>query len=132
MNDETIKLLGSILIACFVGTWIVLGIIAMFVFALGKNAPLKKKWFPRFIILVGILFVSFTGTMMVIQSRSFGSLPFVAVMIPFVALISYLNLRCTKFCDNCGATIIDHNPFSRMRFCLKCGAEFDVQPEARR
>ena len=129
MNDETLKLLGSILIVCFVGTWIVLGIIAFFVFFLGKNAPLKKKWFPRFGILVNVLFVLFSGSIMVVQSRSFNSLSIFAFVIPILVLFFYLNLRCTKFCDNCGSTCMNNNPFSRMRFCSKCGAEFDVQPK---
>jgi hypothetical protein len=45
------------------------------------------------------------------------------VLAPMVALISYLNIKFTRFCSKCGATIIDHNWFSSTRFCSKWGAE---------
>ena len=129
MNDETLTLLGNILTVCFVGTFIVLGVVGFFVFTFGKDVAFKKKWFPRSVILAGVLFVLFSNTVMVIHSRSFSILAILIIEIPFVALISYLNIRATKFCDNCGATAVNHNPFSRMRFCSKCGAEFGVQPK---
>ena len=34
-----------------------------------------------------------------------------------------------KFCDKCGATLINSNWFSPMRFCSKCGAVLDDNTE---
>ena len=126
-----IELLLKVVIACFFGTWIVLGIVSVYLFWIKKDVALKRKWFPRFVVLAGVLFVLFSSTIMVLQSRSFQSLGILAIVIPFVILASYLNLKFTKFCGKCGATIIDYNWFSPMKFCSKCGAELDVAREPR-
>ncbi len=102
-----------------------LGIIGFIVFFLKRDAALKRKWFPRYIVLVGVLLVLFSSAMTVAGSHSFASLWMVVLVVPVVALISYLNVKFTKFCDKCGATIVDHNWFSPTRFCSKCGAKLD-------
>jgi hypothetical protein len=113
----------------FVGTWIVLGIIGFVVFFLGKDTALKRKWFPRFTVLVGMLFVFFSTTIAVLGSETWLSLGIMVITVPAVSLISYLNIKMTKFCDRCGATLINSNWFSPMRFCSKCGAALDNKPE---
>jgi rRNA maturation endonuclease Nob1 len=46
-------------------------------------------------------------------------------IIPFVALITFINLRVMKFCNACGRTVMNQNPFSPPKFCSKCGAALD-------
>ncbi len=128
MQKADLDLLNSVLTACFIGIWIVLGIFSVFAFQISKNVRFKKKWFPRFIVLGAVLFLLFFSSRMLLSSRSLDFLPWLAVVIPFLALICYVNLRFTKFCDHCGATLHSTNWFSRMRFCTKCGAEFDAKP----
>jgi hypothetical protein len=48
------------------------------------------------------------------------------LVVPAVVLISYLNIKVTKFCDNCGARLYNHTWFAPMRSCSKCGAELDA------
>ncbi len=126
MQKADVELLYHILVACFIGTWIVLGLGGIFAFQISKNVRFKKKWFPRFVVLVAILFLFFSTAIMALSSGSLKFLPFLALVIPFLVLITYLNIKFTKFCDCCGATVHDSNWFSRMRFCPKCGAELDV------
>jgi hypothetical protein len=82
------------------------------------------------VILAGILFVAFSTTMAVLGSRSWMSLGILAITVPAVTVISYMNIKLTKFCDKCGATLINSNWFSSMKFCSKCGAELDPKPGA--
>lgn len=103
----------------FIGVWVVLGLFSAVFFFLGKNAQLKRKVWPPFTIATAVLFVGFAWAM------GFPSEVFF-VMVPAVALITFLNLRSTKFCDACGKTIMSQNPFSSPEFCSKCGSK--LQP----
>jgi hypothetical protein len=132
MNDLAAATLSSIVEACFIGTWVVLGIGGFIVFYSRRDVAFNRKWFPRYAILAGVLFVFFSTTLTVLQSRSFSALGLLVFMVPMVVLIIYLNIKFTRFCDKCGATAIDYNWFSPMKFCSKCGAELiSGKPDAR-
>jgi len=77
-------------------------VISFVIFFLGKNAALKRKLWPPFVIGTGLLFVFFVYLM------GFGDQA-MYMMVPAVILITFLNLRATKFCDSCGKTIINQN-----------------------
>ena len=100
----------------FFGVWVVLGLISVAFFFLGRNASLKRKVWPPLTIATAILFVGFVWAM------GFPSHVFL-ILIPAVAIITFLNLRSVKFCDACGRTIMNQIPFSPPRFCSKCGAK---------
>jgi hypothetical protein len=123
MNEMEARTLSVIVTVCFVGTWIALGVCGFVAFYLPRDASFKRKWFPRFIILVGVLFVLFSTTLVVLESRSLSELGVLVILVPAVAVISFLNMRFTRFCSKCGATTYDVNWFSPTRFCSKCGAE---------
>ncbi|WP_165231781.1 hypothetical protein [Aquisphaera insulae] len=128
MDDRTAAALEGIITTAFIGTWIVLAIVG-FIASRRMSAAAKRRWAPREAILVGVLFVFFSTTMTVLQSRSWSSMSFLVLVVPAVVLISYLNIKFTKFCDKCNATLYNHNWFQPMRFCSKCGAEHDpVKP----
>lgn len=105
----------SPLIQVFFGFWAVLGLCSAGFFRLNKNARLKRKVWPPFVIVTGVLFIGFVWA---ISKRA----EILYVLIPAVALISMLNLRVVQFCDACGATLRSPNPFRRPAFCSKCGA----------
>lgn len=99
----------------FFGTWIVLGILSFYLFFIRNDYEFKIKYYKYFIILVGIFFIGFVTAM--------GAPPKVYVtMIPAVTLIMFLNIKVTRFCKNCGKTIISHIPFTSINFCPKCGS----------
>lgn len=129
MKNDPIEVINGIVIACFVGTWIILGVVGLFLFYLGKDVAFKRRWFPRFIILVGVLFVMFSTTIWCLNARSLAGLSIVFLTVPMTFLISYLNIKFTRFCGQCGATLYNQNWFVPMRFCPKCGAGLDAKPE---
>ena len=100
----------------FIGVWILLGAGFGAFFLLNNNAALKRTMFPPFVIGVNILFLGFIALM------GF-PLKVLLVMGPVVAVIAFLNLRATKFCDACGKTLMNQNPFSPAKYCSRCGAE---------
>lgn len=127
MDDHTAALLERIVTTAFVGTWIILAVLGFLVFR-RMSAAGKRRWMPRFAVLAGILFVLFSTTLTVLQDPSWSSLRVLIFVIPAVVLIIYLNIKFTKFCDKCGATLYNYNWFDPMRFCSKCGAELDSIP----
>jgi len=99
----------------FFVVWVFLSIGSALFFLLNRNAPLKRRVLPPFLISTGVIFIGFVWLS--------GAPPaFLLIAVPGVALISFLNIRCIKFCDACGRTIHNQNPFSPSKFCSKCGA----------
>lgn len=102
----------------FFVVWITLGIAGFFLFYVSKNVQFKKKYFPWYAVLAGVLFISFV-------SVTGFPLQIMFIMLPAVALITFLNIKSTKFCDNCGKTIINHMFFTKVEYCAKCGAKLN-------
>ncbi len=102
-------------ILTFFIVWAVLGIGGGSFFFFIKNADLKRKLHPAFVISAGILFILFAYLL---------RLPTIAfvIIIPAVMFITIVNLKVTKFCDECGKTNVSQNPFSIPKYCSKCGA----------
>lgn len=100
----------------FIGVWILLGAGSTAFFLLNHNAVLKRKVLPPFVIGTSIVFLGFIALM------GFPS-NVLLVMGPVVAVIAFLNLRATKFCDACGKTLMNQNPFSPAKYCSRCGAD---------
>jgi len=105
---------NTILLPILFGTWLVFGITGVVFFLLGKNAQLKRKLWPFYIIGIEVILVALV---------MLAHLPLTAlfVMIPVLVLAAYLNLTRTKFCDSCGATILNQNFLTKTEFCTKCG-----------
>jgi len=100
----------------FIGVWILLGAGSAAFFLLNNNAALKRKILPPFAIGVNVLFLGFIVLM---------GFPLKALLVmgPVAAVIAVLNIRATKFCDACGKTLMNQNPFSPAKYCSRCGAE---------
>lgn len=128
-NVHTRTMLITVIGALLVGTFIVLGIMGIVVFNFGKDPSLKRRWFPRFIILHGVLFVVFCSTIVAVGSEPWLALGLLFFTGPAIAPICYLNIKTTRFCDKCGVILIYLNWFSPMRSCSKCGAALDDKPE---
>ena len=108
----------QVIVPIFFGTWIVLGI-ATGLFYWRGSFEAKRRWHPWIAFGVGALFVLFVGLM----EPNVGVMLFVG---PAALLISFLNWRFTKFCAVCGKTLIQNPPWTKMIFCMKCGARLDA------
>ncbi len=106
------------LLPVLIGVWVVFGLFASAFFFVSKNANLKRKAWPPFMIAGALVFLGFSWTMGFSARMFFFELP-------VVALITFLNVRAMRFCDACGKTNTTQNHFSPARFCSKCGASLE-------
>jgi hypothetical protein len=85
---------------------------------MNKDVALKKRIFPRMAIGAGAFFAAVIALMA----------PWKAVLLfaPFIALITWLNIRMTRFCGVCGKMLINHQWWSSMNFCPHCGAKLEA------
>lgn len=132
MQNETIRLVTNVVMVFSIGTWIILGIGGFVLFHLWKNVASKKKWFPRFLILEGVLFVFISTATTALHFRSLWSLCVLVFLSPAVAVITYLGIKLTKFCVRCGAVIYNGTPFFPDRYCSTCGAATGVEMKSDR
>jgi hypothetical protein len=96
------------------GLMLVLSFLSFYLFFVRSNYNFKVKYFKYFVILGGILFsLASLGTANPLEICLF--------IIPFIALITFVNIKFTRFCKNCGSTII--NSLGETNFCPKCGSE---------
>jgi ribosomal protein L37E len=107
----------EIRVRIFFITWVILILIGLYLFNFNKNATLKRKIWPWWIVGSGILFNLF------IYWIGMGS-KLLFMSVPATALISFLNIRNTSFCDKCGKTSFNKQMwFTKIEFCAKCGAK---------
>ena len=97
--------------------WVALGLASFLFFQFNRDATLKRRVFPFFAIAVGLIF----GAFLIYMTRGFSQVVFLAV--PMIALITFLNIRMTRFCDSCGRTLYRQPLFTRPGFCPHCGAQ---------
>ena len=102
----------------FIVVWVILGLSSFLFFHFNRNASLKRRIWPAFIIIVGTIFGGFMYYVMGYQQPQI-----LYPAVPAIILISFLNIRTTRFCDSCGKTLYQQPIFSRTQFCPHCGAE---------
>jgi hypothetical protein len=95
--------------------WAALAVGSLIFFTSNKDVALKKRVFPRLVI----------GSCAVFGLVIFIMAPWPAALLfaPFLALIAWLNIRMTRFCDACGKMLINHQWWSTVKFCPFCGAK---------
>lgn len=104
------------LLFIFLGVWIVLGMASAAFFFFSKDASLKRKVWPPVAIGVGVLCLGFVWLVGFPAEAMY-------VAVPIVALLTFLNLRGTRFCDSCGKTLMSPNPLFRRESCPRCGSK---------
>ena len=100
----------------FIAVWAVLGIGGAMFFTRSRDAALKRRLYPVFLIGAALVFAGFV----IAVTKGAGIGP--VLMIPILIVIVALNLRQTKFCDACGRTVRGSSPTALPKFCLHCGA----------
>jgi hypothetical protein len=114
----------------FVVTWVGL-MVGSWVAVCRMTPAAKQRWYPRSVILSGVVFVGFVTLLNVTKSPSLSSLSVLLEVVPATALIAYVNLRFTTICGECGAIRYEQSWGDRARFCTRCGTRLGVgnQPE---
>jgi hypothetical protein len=101
----------------FMVFWIGLGVGSWILIARLPTPKAKKRWSDRLSIIAGIIFFAFLFTQFSPTKGSFG----LFIMGPAIALITWLNVRNTYFCDKCGKRSLDRNWFGDTYSCPHCG-----------
>jgi hypothetical protein len=101
----------------FFGFWIALGVGSWVLIAWLPTAQAKKSWSDRISILASIIFFAFLWTQFAPTKGSFA----LFIMGPALALITWLNIRNTYFCDKCSKRSYDRNWFANTYCCPNCG-----------
>lgn len=109
--------IGGALWIIFVASWVIIGLISWLYFRGNTNIDLKRRFHKWSAIVYGAMFffliaLSFAGF-------SFFLLFFGAA----IALITYLNIRNTIFCNACGKQSYNYKWFSKIEYCARCGVK---------
>lgn len=79
--------------------WALLAISSFLFFHFNRDAPLKRRVYPIFLIGSSVILVTFGAY------ASDGHPTALIVLIPIVSLITFLNFRRISFCPRCGRTL---------------------------
>lgn len=100
-------------IPAFVAAWAALTIGGFLFFARNKDAARRRAFFPRLAVGAGVLFgLLIAGT---------APWPATLMFLPFIGIVTWLNVRMTRFCDACGRTLISQAWWAKINFCPYCG-----------
>ncbi len=93
--------------------WALLGLIGTLWIRSRPTPQEKKKWFDRFVIVMGIFIAGFTCFVAVLWKQY--------LIIPFVlvagSVISILNIRNVRYCEECGKKSSSRTS----SYCPHCG-----------
>jgi hypothetical protein len=107
------------LFSAFMFVWVGMGFVGFFVFYRSRNAALKERWHRSFVLGSAVVFAVWA----LLTGLPASMLLF---LVPALALVSWLNLRNTRFCHACGRTVVTAEFWLRPGFCPHCGAAFDA------
>jgi hypothetical protein len=98
----------------FMAVWIAFGL-GWFIWERKATPSDKKRLLPYSIWIGGVVFGA--GVLWLHPTWETA-----AVIVPAVALISFINSKLMRACDSCGKLIYPTD-LSKPRYCSKCGAE---------
>lgn len=87
----------------------------------------KWKWNAVGLVLNASGFALFVFVAIATSSGYRDALLLIRIVVPALAVMILIGIRCTKYCDQCGATLYQRDLFVPMRYCTKCGASLDVE-----
>lgn len=102
----------ELIFTVFLAVWIALLAAVSLFYSRGSLAA-KRRFHPFVVVGGALIFLGFVTLIM--PASTF------VVIVPAVALVSFLNYKMTKFCNTCGATVIQLPPWTASPTCLKCG-----------
>lgn len=108
--------------------WVIAGLGGWFYVNRRPTVELRRRWWKRYIIGFGALVYVMMILMLALNPEAPRKAVAAAslVLLPFFALITWLNLRNTHFCQACGARSRNSSLFSKSAtHCPHCGAKFE-------
>ncbi|HEX8392442.1 MAG TPA: hypothetical protein VF665_08815 [Longimicrobium sp.] len=96
----------------FIVIWLALGPLSWLYIRARPTAAEKRRAHRMVTVAAAVIFGGFV--LFMLPEAAF-------LMVPALSLITWLNLRNTLFCDQCGKMVTQH-PFQRVGFCPRCGA----------
>jgi hypothetical protein len=106
----------DVIFPLFLAVWLaLLGFVALFY--LKASLAARRRWHPFVIVGSALVFLSFVTV--ILPASSF------VIIVPAVALISFLNYKMTRFCNACGATVVQRPPWRPLSACPKCGGRVE-------
>lgn len=119
--------------AYFFPIWVGLGIGGFFLFYRGKDAAFKRRWWPYYAALAGAFFLAYLMVCMVLERKGMFPRAMLIAVVPLIISITRLNIKQTKFCENCGAMLINGGAMgSPMKYCPRCGTPLDSRTSSGR
>jgi hypothetical protein len=94
--------------------------LAIFIWLWIRSRPTpqeKKLWSDRMSIILGVFVTGFICFILMLWKQYSG----IPIFVAFGALIVYLNVRNTFYCESCGKRSTSHNWFTRSFHCPHCG-----------
>lgn len=101
----------------FMIVWAMFGLSTWLWIRSRPTADEKKLWHLRMTVSSGIVFALFVVFVLISWGQYFPLL----IVLPFIVLITYLNLRFTFFCGSCGKMSHSQQWFSSTYHCPECG-----------
>ncbi len=99
----------------FIVWTVLLGLVTLFY--LKASLATKRRFHPYVVVTGALVFLGFVTV--ILPASSF------VVIVPVVALVSFFNYKMTRFCDACGATVVQRPPWRSLGACPKCGGRVD-------
>jgi len=100
----------------YFGLWFLVSIGSAAFFRYNRNAALKRRVWPAFLVVASLVFV---GIVWFVGRR----VEVLAFVVPAVALLTLANLRMVRFCGACGDTVRSASPWRRAVYCPRCGSK---------
>lgn len=107
----------EVIFPLFLAVWLaLLGFVTLFY--LKASLAARRRWHPVVVIGGALIFLTFVTALL--PASAF------VVIVPVVALMSFLNYKMTKFCGSCSATVVQRPPWRQLSACPKCGGRIDA------
>ena len=109
--ENTIGLLWII----WFGSFVVIGLVSIPYFRTYPDVNVKRhfhRWWT----------IGYGATFFLLVALSMGASSSLVLFGAFIAVIIYLNIRNTTFCEACGKSVYNHFLATKPEYCARCGA----------
>jgi membrane-associated PAP2 superfamily phosphatase len=103
----------------FFFVWALLGIFHFLFYYVYRGVALKKKLHPLIMSATGLIFI--LAVLWITEGKISPATAELTVLA--TGVVTFLNIKLMRFCENCGIVVPRFNPFYKVTHCPKCGKE---------